>query len=183
MAVEFEQSETVESSSTFCNKPGKYHVVITNYEENPVTRSGNVIEGGFAVTTEIVAGTVEDQVGKTLETTFYPPSENHKDGGEFAKKRMTRFYLAINKGVHQPGQRAVVSYDTVVGRQFILEVKEKDGSIAGKKYIEADGLKMYHVDDILAQDIPKSEAFLMHIEKDLRMNADLVVDSVSMDDL
>jgi hypothetical protein len=164
MALEFEQAESVEGGSTYCSKPGTYHVVITDYVENPETKNG-IVEGGFKITCEIVEGTEKSEIGKTVETTFYPPAQTHKDGGEFARKRMTKFYLAINKGILQPGAKAVLQYDTVVGRQFVVEIKQKKDS----KYFEVEGLNTWHVDDIACDGIPKSQDCLNAMDPDLRM--------------
>jgi hypothetical protein len=168
MALEFEQAETVEGGSTYCSKPGTYHVVVTDYVENPETKNGGIVEGGFKISCEIVDGTNAEEVKKTVETTFYPPAQSHKDGGEFALKRMTKFYLAINRGVHQPGTKAMLSYETVVGRQFVVEIKEKDSN-NGKKYMEFSGLNTWHVDDVAVDGIPLSQEYLEGIPADLRM--------------
>lgn len=190
MALEFEQPESIESSSNRCTKPGHYHVMVTDYVENPVDSKDYPMEGAFEVSCEIVEGTEKSEIGKTLKTTFYPPAESHKDGGKFALLRMTKFYLAINKGIHQPGQKAVISYETAVGRQFIVQVKEKEAkNDPSKKYIEFDGANTWHVDDLLVADYPKSEEYLQHIDEDLRMVAPAGAgtsasgDEVSIDDL
>lgn len=175
MAVEFDQAESVEAGSSFCTKPGTYHVMITDYEENPELRGGRIVDGGFKITAEIVDGTEKEEIGKTIESVFYPPNESAKDGGAFALKKMTRFYLAINKGVHQPGVKAVLQYDSVVGRQLVLEMKHREVKEEGKetkKYLELAGLNMWHVDDIAVDGIPKSEEYLSALDPELRIKRD-----------
>lgn len=186
MALEFDQPETLEGGSTRCSKVGTYHVVVVDYVENPEDYSKKIVEGGFEITCEIVQGTESSEIGKTIKHIFRPPSERHKDGGKFALLCMTKFYLAINKGVHQPGVKAVLQYDSVAGRQFLVQMKEKKGE-GDKVYIEIDGANFYHVDDITKEDVPKSAEYLAAIPAELRVVVNTSADgnsgSANLDDL
>lgn len=139
---------------------GTYHLAITGVDDAPVGVDA------IKVTFEILAGTVDNQAGKSFTETFWMPSESSKDGGKFAKKRLARFGIA--SGVIDPaalGRRVQIDWQDACGRQIVAKLNNyaRDGK-DGKHYkgAEINGLDIWSVAAPEVDAIPKdTEALAM----------------------
>lgn len=116
---------------------------------------------------EVLSGTTEKQEGKKFTETFWWPSKDHKDGGEFARKKLARLGLAAKIIPKEAlGQRPRVNWDDLVGRSIIGKVstykdrpskKDKTKLYSGA---EINGLEIYAVDDPDMNHVPKDPDFM-----------------------
>lgn len=168
MSWEFNQSETVENTggSKYVNAEGTFHFLINDIDENPATKDHKPIEGALKVQAEVLAGTDSSQIGRTLETMFFKGRPTDKDGGEFANKKLTRFFLAIGLISHQPGSKTVIEPSHGVGRQFCAKINVREQN--GKKYFDIAYADIWHIDDAEAKDIPKDAEALGLIDASQR---------------
>jgi hypothetical protein len=179
--MKFTQADTLESNSNYAKKPGKYHVVVTEYLENPPGQNDEPIEGALKLTCEIAAGTEASEVGKICQTTFYPPSETHSDKGAFALKRLTAMFVALG-GEFKPGEETEITQDVVLGRQMVVELSEQTSKKSQKKYLDFAYSNTFHVDDPVVASVPKNKDYIDMIPEVLRRKPPKdIVDSTSKD--
>lgn len=169
MAFELDQSETLEGTGgQWCKKPGTYHVIVNELDENAATKDGRPIDG-LKMSAEILDGTEKDQIGKTIEETFYRPDPGSNDKGEFAKLKLTKLFLALGLiKEHQPGKRVAIDPQDGIGRQIVLRVDNRKNKNTDKIYLSLDGASVFHVDDLEVKDIPKSKDALALIPPEQR---------------
>lgn len=148
------------SAGKFLDRPGKYHAVITAYDE-PVRnkKTGDIVANSICEWhCEVLAGTIEGQEGKTFRLAFFRPNPNNKDGGAFVRKILDRALLAVGViGDTDKGREVELGPSDFVGRQFVVELEKKD------KYIDLKGAEIYHVDDPEVSEVSKNEKALKGI--------------------
>lgn len=141
------------SGSSFLETPGVYHLVIKDVNDRPTKKGGQLIDNAaFRVDCEVLAGTTEGQEEKSIGITYFYPKSTSKDGGDFATKKIDRFFLAV--GVIQEGdqgQDVNIELNDIIGRQFIAKLDYgQDG-----KHLEVSYTDTWHVDDKAASAFPK----------------------------
>lgn len=169
----FEVPEDI-SPSNFVDKDGTYHVMAQTVED-PATKDDGSILNGVAFGLTVLAGTDSTQNRRTVKITVFNPDMSSKDGGMFARKRFSRLARAF--GLHDKvsgkpidqcrGGSVEIDWNEARGRQAIVRLvhgKDKDGKPT--RFMEIDGLQIYHVDDKDGEDIksvprnPKALALL-----------------------
>lgn len=141
--------------SSFLEKIGQYHFLVNLIDEQPTKRDGGALDG-IRLELTVLAGTEESQIKRTFDPVLFNPSENHKDGGEFA----TRVHLrAADACCLLPnvaaGAEVEIDWSKGKGSQLIAFTKlNKDNRI------EIDGAHIYHVDDPEVAHVPKNEKML-----------------------
>ncbi len=164
--VKVKQTEEL-SNSSYAAKDGKYHVLITEWIENPPKSDQTPMEGAVKVGFEILHGTDKNEIKKTHNETFFPPDET-KDGGGFNAVKLTRLVVAIS-GVHQPGVEVEVTQEDAIGRQLVIELAHRaDKNKPDKIYFGLKGANLWHVDDPEVADVPKNADALSIIDPSLR---------------
>jgi hypothetical protein len=164
--VKVKQTEEL-SNSSYAAKDGKYHVLITEWIENPPKSDQTPMEGAVKVGFEILHGTDKNEIKKTHNETFFPPDET-KDGGGFNAVKLTRLVVAIS-GVHQPGVEVEVTQEDAIGRQLVIELAHRaDKTNPSKIYFGLKGANLWHVDDPEVADVPKNADALSIIDPSLR---------------
>lgn len=141
-------------------KEGQYHLAIQDVDYE----SEKAVKGkGLRLIFEILAGTVPGQDGLTFTQTFKWPSAEHKDGGEFVRKLITKLLLATGyKHKSEIGKRMEVEWTDLVGRQIVAKLKAYKRDHEGKHFegVEIDGLNFWHVDHEDAASVPKDAGAL-----------------------
>lgn len=165
----FEVPEDI-SPSNFVDKDGTYHVMVQTVEDPATKENGDVLSGvafGFVV----LAGTNSSQEKKTTKITVFSPDMSSRDGGAFARKRFARLARAFclhdkvsGKPIDQcRGGTVEIDWNESRGRQAILRLvhgKDKNGNPT--RFMEIDGLQIYHVNDKDedVKDIPRNQKAL-----------------------
>ena len=164
--MKIKQTEELNTGG-YAMKDGKYHAIITQWNENPPDKDDKPIEGGVEVVFEILDGTEKSEIKKIRSETFYAPDET-KEGGGFAAVKLTKLIVAIS-GVHRPGVEVEVTEADAIGRQLVIELgarpNKKD---VNKPYFGIKGANMWHVDDPEVADVPKNADALSIIDPSLR---------------
>ncbi len=151
MSFEFDVNEGADLEADSKVKKGQYHLGIQDVDARTVINDKPV--SGFALVLEVFNGTTQDATGRCTETgkTFTqrirPPSPEHKDGGTFAKRIMSRLLVAT--GIAKPGQKVKFEAEDLKGRQFIAIVKRSDND-----YPEIDGAHFYAIGDPAMSHVP-----------------------------
>lgn len=150
----FEVPEDI-SPSNFVDKDGTYHVMIQTVEDPATKENGDVLNGiGFGFT--VLAGTDSSQVRRTAKITVFNPDMSSKDGGLFSRKRFARLARAFglhDKASGKPidqcrGGAVEIDWNEARGRQAIIRLvhgKDKEGKPT--RFMDIDGLQIYHVND------------------------------------
>lgn len=159
------------SDSQFLKTPGRYHLYVTKIESPVLDKDGRPMDwAAFKVHAEVLAGTADGQVGKTVQLTFRAPNLTHKDGGKFTQKIMDRFAIAINLlGPTDKGKRYIVDDSTAMRQQCIAHVdfsENQDGSLSD--FLDLVGGEIYHVDDPAVRTLPKELRAIAQIPAALR---------------
>lgn len=141
-------------------KEGQYHLAIQDADhESDKAHAAN----GLRIAFEVLNGNIPGQEGLSFQQTFKWPSAEHKDGGEFVRKLITKLLLATGY-MHpsQLGKKQEVEWTDLVGRQIVAQVKHykrtaEFGSNKGRTYegAEIDGLKFWHVGHEGVASVPK----------------------------
>jgi hypothetical protein len=164
--MKIKQTEELNTGG-YAMKDGKYHVIITQWNENPPDNDDKPIEGGVEVGLEILDGTEKSEIKKIRSETFYAPDET-KEGGGFAAVKLTKLIVAIS-GVHRPGVEVEVTENDAIGRQLIVELGSRPNKKnPNKPYFGIKGANMWHVDDPEVADVPKNADALSIIDPSLR---------------
>jgi hypothetical protein len=149
MAWEIEQPESMTGGGgNFVDKPGLYHMIVTEVDEKPEGKKGESLDG-LRVTLAVLEG---EQKDRSIELMFWKPTE--KDG--MASKKLTAFCLATSLiGAHIPGQRTTVEPSEAVGRQVCCKLtwKQKKNEQTGKYEDSTDRVDLHysdiwHIDDM-----------------------------------
>lgn len=151
MTFDFNQADNLEGSNRV-NKEGTYHFIVTNMDAQPHDKDGNPIDG-LQVKMEVLAGTNPDQKGKIVETTLYRGRDSDKDGGEMARRKLTRLMVALG-GAHSPGGRGSIDPALSVGRQIVVKIAKNKGK-NDKEYFDINYSDIYHIDDPAIANCPK----------------------------
>jgi len=153
----FDFSDIPDESALEGNTPvkeGTYHFVVEKVDPEHVSSKKGT--PGIEFVLQVLAGT-DDQKGKKLFETFYLPSSEQADGGEFLTKRIAK--IAVTLDLIPPtdlGRAGVkIPWEKALARQFIAVVKHEEGE-KGRVNAGIDGLKMYRVTDPEVVEIPKS---------------------------
>lgn len=151
MGLVVEQPDELGGGGNFISKPGVYHLLVVDVDENPADKHGSPLDADFKASVSVLSGTNADQKDKSTEITFWKPKEK----GDQASKRITRFCLAtclLNQ--HQPGQKATVEPRDAIGRQIVAKFgwKQKKNDLTGR-YEDTDRVDLHysdiwHVDDV-----------------------------------
>ncbi len=132
--------------------PGTYHFLIERIEEKD--------HSSFYMHCRALAGTT-GELGTFKELITFPHA-NHRDGGQFCKKRLAK--LALATGLIDRSSfgktRVQINPSALEGRQFIARVyedrfKRTDGTPA--KTTKIDRLQIFHLCDPKVQNVPKDE--------------------------
>jgi hypothetical protein len=186
MSFELETPEEFDhefDDSQYLRKPGTYHLKIEEVDENPQTVDKKPA-GGFDVVFSALEGEGDDlhsdgkftETSKTFNMRFQPPKLTHKDGGDFMRRRQTKFAVAAGvmpeKTARQSGQKVTVDLQQAVGRQVIAKVKAGKPNDKGQVYLEIDSASIWHVDDPEVAAIPKNQTAINLLSPALRRKAD-----------
>lgn len=161
-------------SGNYLETEGVFHCAVEKIEEDPVNKNNERVDGVVAECS-VLDGTVRVNdictvAGRKFRLYLRHGQETHKDRGEYARKLQARFFIAV--GLMKPSELGKEGLDIDVpagkGRQFVVALKKggKDG-----KYLEPDGLKIWHIDDPECTGIPKDQSALKTIPAALRINA------------
>ena len=155
MGMMIEQPDTMEASGgKYVDKPGLYHAVISDVDENPTTRDGQALDG-VQLNVTILAGTHADQVGRSIDVMMWNPrrdDEQKKQDG--AKRVQTAWALATCLiGQFQAGAKAVIEPKDSIGRQIVLKLRNQQKQNDAGKWEDVEGkvqlswADIFHVDD------------------------------------
>lgn len=155
--------------SSFVEKPGWYHVAVTDSDANPTKKDGGMMDA-IKVEFGIFTGTEPSQKKRQFTGYFNNPNLSHKDGGAFCWSAQVRLAMCLNvpatrkDGSEIPfakvpaGEEVDINWDKydLRGRQLVVKVvaqKDRDG-------FQIDGKHIYHPADEEVKDIPKDAAAL-----------------------
>jgi len=144
--------------STFLDKPGWFHFLVNLIDEQPTKRDGGAIDG-IRVECTCLGGTEASQEKRSFDPVLFNPSENHKDGGEFATRVHLRLADACCFPLPAAGEEVDIDWSKAKGSQIVALVKLSKGQ-DGKERLEIDGAHIYHVDDPDVKEIPKNQKML-----------------------
>ncbi len=174
MAFEYDQSEeAANNESNFLKDDGWFHFQVAGIDENPTKRDGSHLDA-LKVDCVVLAGTAENCIGKEFELPLWLPNLKQKNNGEFARKVLTRFFLAVGLlKEHKPGSRVSVETSDGIGRQFLAKLisEDQDGD-PSKRRLKLSFSDIFHVDDPtrFAVACPKDLAAIAKIPAELRMD-------------
>lgn len=168
-AFEFEGGGDVSTGSAWLSDPGTYHLIITDLDEQPTNKDGQLIDNAaFRVNCSVCDGTVAGQRDKTTDITFFRPKPTDKNEGAMAKKKIGRFLVSVGLATEEQiinKEKITPDLQDAVGRQFIAKLdKEKEDS----KFLSLSFADIYHVDDPAVAQIPRSKEHLALIDPKLR---------------
>lgn len=152
------------------NEPqaGQYHVAFTTVDDQPTSKKDGKLIDGIRIGIQILEGTVRvdgkcTEIGKRLDELFANPNETHKDGGRFARQKLTNLVIAgglVDEG--KRGSEVEIDWNKLVGRQAVVYVKVektkgkgKDGSDREFENAGIDGVNIYPVTDPRVAHVPK----------------------------
>ena len=144
--------------SSFLDKPGWYHFLVNLVDEQPTKKDGGALDG-IRLEMTVQGGTEASQEKRTFDPVLFNPSENHKDGGEFATRVHLRLADACNFPLPGPGEDVEIDWSKARGNQIVACIKLSKGN-DNKERLEIDGAHIYHVDDPEVAAIPKNEKML-----------------------
>ena len=165
--VKVKQSETIENSQ-YASKPGRYHVTVTQFIENPPDKNDIPMEGAVKLGVEILAGTDSSEAKKTFNTTFFAPKESDSGKQDFNTLKLTRLIVALT-GLHRPGEETELTEADAIGRQMVIELAHRtDKNDTNKVYFDLKGANLFHVDDPEVANVPKDQEWINLIAPELR---------------
>lgn len=157
------------SGNTRVSKAGNYHMVIEEINEPATKQDGTIINNSlFGVTARVLATDASGQEDKEWRGVWFHPNLQARDGGKFDRKKVDRFFLAVN--LIEPGDKNVekdIDLEDAVGRQFLIRLEENQTK-DGKTVVQMKFAEVFHIDDQEAADIPKSNEGLSLIPAELR---------------
>lgn len=151
MAMNFEQPEDIAGGGgNFVDKPGVYHMLVTDTDENPAKKDGSPLDA-VKVSLSCLTGTNPEQKDRSFDLLMWAPEEG---GGEMPNKIRSRFALATCLiGHHQPKQKTSVETSDAIGRQLVCKLRwrQKKDDVSGE-WKDTDRLELsfadiWHVDD------------------------------------
>lgn len=167
MAINFDAPESIPTGGgNWIDKPGTYHLMITAFDEEPVTKDKKLVDG-FKIDFQALEGTVRDPDGKfsekdkTIGMTFYNPKITDKNEGLFARQKQAAFFIAsgLMTEEHLGKQGIAINLKDAVGRNVVATLEEQEGT-DGKKYVRLAYADIFHIDDPRAAKFPKNEKVL-----------------------
>lgn len=169
MGFEMDAPESMDTGGNFLEQPGWYHFAVDAIDQNPTNKDGMPIDA-LKVNCHVLAGEHANQKGRAFGMMLFLPKMSDKNNGEFAKKRIARFFDAIVCGTISGGRVSVSDQemDAAGGRQFVAKVRKEEG----KEYVELSFADIYHVDDDTVKDVPKDAAALSLLPASLRRYKD-----------
>lgn len=172
MGYSYKKPDNFDRGNAFIEKKGTYHFVIDRVEQNPVLKGKSEIMAGFVIHVTAVAGTDETQLKRIAALKFYDPNLSHKDGGEFAGRKIGIFFDATGL-VDRHTDSADLDLAKLQGRQFIgiLENKKDENTKAETRFVDLRKCETYHVDDPAMASIPKSAEHLKLLPASMRRQA------------
>ena len=150
------------TGSLWVDEAGTFHTRIVAASSQPTKRDGNLIDNGlFSVGLEVLAGTNETQIGRTVDLVFYYPKDSDKNHGAFAQKKIDRFLLATGLASREQLEKADsaidVDIESTVDRQLVVKIEmEESDKTPGKFFAKLSFAEIFHVDDSAVKSIPKS---------------------------
>jgi len=165
MGFEMDAPESMDTGANFLEQPGWYHLSVGNIDQQPTNREGMPIDA-LKVNCHVLDGEHKEQKGKSFGMMLFHPKMSDKNNGEFAKKRIARFFDSVCVGTVSNGRISVTDdeMDAAGGRQFVAKVKKSDNS----DYMELSFADIYHVDDEAVKAVPKDQAALDLLPANLR---------------
>lgn len=152
MGYEFEAPEHEDTGSNFLNVPGTYHLMVVGVDEAPVNKAGGVM-AGFKIDCIVQGGDQPGQEDREIGILFFNGDYSHKDKGEFARLKQSRFLKATGViGDFQPGQKTTVDLENAVGHHFIAKFEKQDKG----DYMQLAGANIWHIDDPAVAPVPKN---------------------------
>jgi hypothetical protein len=147
---------------------GTYHFLVLICKDQEMPHNSDYFDG-YSAKLQVFHGPHE---GKEIGILLQDGSDN-KDGGAFARKKQTAFFIATNvMSIAQMGQSVEINESIAAGAQVVATVKlGKVSEKTGKQYLDIEGLKIYHVDDPRVKDVPKDTAMLKSINAAYRHEA------------
>lgn len=172
MAYTYDAPETLDNTGGNQPKtPGTYHMCVVDVDEEPTGKNNSLLDG-FQVTLEILDGTAKDsdgvctEKGKQLRMMFFNPSLKAKDGGEFARKKIGRLFVATNvMGPDQAGQRGLeIDLQAMRTQQLVMTLElDRDA-----KFLQLSYADIWHIDDPDAAGFPMDASALSFIPQQFR---------------
>jgi hypothetical protein len=162
MSFDFDAPESLPAGGNWIDKPGTYHLVVTAVDEEPISRSKELI-AGFKIDFQSLEGTVRDTEGrfteadKTIDMVFFHPKLTDKNEGLFARQKQAAFFIAAGLMTEdQLGKKGVkIDLQAARGRHVIATLEEST-SDQGKKFIRLAYADIFHIDDPRAASFPKN---------------------------
>lgn len=162
----FDSPESLEGGGR--TEPGTYHLVVCGPPRNDVLNSKSELLDCLRVTFQVIDGTTPGQDRSRFHDDFWMPNPNHKDGGEFAKRKLT--FLGLATGLiarDELGRPKRIDWAELDGCQLVAKVKhrrwkDKDGNDGATA--EIDGLSIYHPLDPRVASVPKDMDLIREAE-------------------
>lgn len=184
MGLVVDQPETLTGGGNFIDKPGIYHCLVTDVDENPRSKSGDALSG-ISVSLAVMSGTDQSQKDKTVDLMFW----NSKEKNDMNSRKITAFCLATGLiGNHTPGQKTTVEPKDAIGRQVVCKLswKRNKNETTGQYEESTDRVDLHysdiwHVDDpaVAKANVPLSKECLALIPAQLRKAKPAASPSVS----
>lgn len=164
------KAEDMSADPTRLEAEGEFHFYVKDIRDGMKPYNDDALEG-FSVILQVLGG---EHDGKSIGVTFRDGQMTHKDGGEFCRKMQAAFCVGTNLLSPQQLNGSDVSFDeqAALNHQVIAAVKLGKPTDAGKRYLDLDGLKIYHVDDPRVADVAKSAEALAAIDPAFRRPAE-----------
>lgn len=162
------------SRTSSIESEGMYHMQVTEFDCDPHDREGNMIVGAWMLKATVLDGTARTPDGKgcvyrgSAQTIRIATDyKTDKDGGDFRERVLTRWLLVLRL-IDESQIGGAVDFDekAAVGRQFVAKFSKSEHN--GKTHYRADGLDFFTVDSPHVAAVPKDEAAIAAISKELR---------------
>lgn len=146
-------------TSSFIDKEGQYHLLVNLVDEQPLSKDNAALDG-IGLEASCIGGNEPSQVKRTFRQTLFNPSENHRDGGEFATRVHLRLADACGLlGNADADEEVEIDWSKAKGAQIVVYLKTEIGKDK-KERLQIDGAHIYHVDDPEVAHVPKNEQML-----------------------
>lgn len=166
MAIDWDTGSDTSSGNLWLDQDGWYHLAVEAASEYPTKNDGTLIDNAlFRLDCRALAGTAPKCEDKNCDITLYAPSSTHKDGGEFAHKKIDRTLIALNVIDPQDrNKRVEIDVSKFEGQQFLVKLSKREGY----RRLDLDGANIYHVDDPEATHVPRNAKALKLIPPEHR---------------
>lgn len=148
------------SQSSYLDKGGQFHFMVTGVDEHPTSKNGDFIDG-IKLTVAVLAGTDPSQERRNHSETIFNPSPTSKDGGNFARLKIGRLIRALgllDKRTGRPceelrGQAVEIDWQSAKGKQFVATIEHQERD---PRYVQVAGAHFYKVTDPEVAEVPKN---------------------------